>query len=175
MSCLDWHCINLAHMTQESMVSQSPSWGVNVLASLSLWMWSQWYANSYCGFQGPCCVSAMIWSKIVFLLTLTLLPSITNVEPKRDYEHCHEILYCTWLLLQMLMILPSHSHFWIEKISITVWIILKQFHPYIRAVSYKFLVHQQLPTTRYITPDNFWVLYLMSLTLINFKEKIHVW
>lgn len=104
-SCLDWHCINLAHMTQESMVSQSPSWGVNVLASLSLWMWSQWYANSYCGFQGPCCVAAMIWSKIVFLLTLTLtlLPSITNVEPKRDYEHCHEIYIaldfsfrCSW-------------------------------------------------------------------------------
>lgn len=85
--------------------------------SMSLPLSLSGYANSYCGFQGPCCVAAMIWSKIVFLLTLTLLPSITNVEPKRDYEHCHEILYCTWLLLQMLVILPSYSHFWIEKIK----------------------------------------------------------
>lgn len=87
--------------THDPRINGSPVSPLRALAEgsmslpLSLWMWSQWYANSYCGFQGPCCVSAMIWSGIVFLLTLSLLPSITNVEPQRDYEHCHDILHLT--------------------------------------------------------------------------------
>lgn len=70
---------------------------------LSLWMWSQWYANSNCGFQGPCCVAAMIWSEFVFLLTQSLLHAITyyNVEPQRVYKQSWDIALdfsfrCLW-------------------------------------------------------------------------------
>lgn len=114
---LDGHCINRAHMTKESMVPQSPlyePWGVNVLASLSLWMWSQWYANSNCGFQGPCCVAAMIWSEFVFLLTQSLLHAITIMLNHGEFINT-VMRYCTWLLLQVLVILCSYSHFWIKK------------------------------------------------------------
>lgn len=84
-----------------------------------------------CGFQGPCCVAAMIWSEFVFLLTQSLLHAITIMLNHREFINT-VMRYCTWLLLQVLVILCSYSHFWIKKkinTCITGYII-KQFHPY---------------------------------------------
>lgn len=84
-----------------------------------------------CGFQGPCCVAAMIWSEFVFLLTQSLLHAITIMLNHGEFINT-VMRYCTWLLLQVLVILCSYSHFWIKKkinTCITGYII-KQFHPY---------------------------------------------
>lgn len=113
---LDGHCINRAHMTKESMVPQSPlyePWGVNVLASLSVNV-KPVIRKQLLWFQGPCCVAAMIWSEFVFLLTQSLLHVITIMLNHREFINT-VMRYCTWLLLQVLVILCSYSHFWIKK------------------------------------------------------------
>lgn len=75
--------------THDQRINGSPVYPLRALRGqcpgLSLWMWSQWYANSYCGFQGPCCVAAMIWSEFVFLLTQSLLHAITIMLNHREF------------------------------------------------------------------------------------------
>lgn len=152
---LDGHCINCAHMTKESMVPQSPlyePWGVNVLASLSVNV-KPVIRKQLCGFQGPCCVAAMIWSEFVFLLTQSLLHAITIMLNHREFINT-VMRYCTWLLLQVLVILCSYSHFWIKKkinTCITGYII-KQFHPY-----------------------NFLQSSTLLLITLEFVKKTHIW
>lgn len=152
---LDGHCINRAHMTKESMVPQSPlyePWGVNVLASLSVNV-KPVIRKQLCGFQGPCCVAAMIWSEFVFLLTQSLLHAITIMLNHGEFINT-VMRYCTWLLLQVLVILCSYSHFWIKKkinTCITGYII-KQFHPY-----------------------NFLQSSTLLLITLEFVKKTHIW